>query len=93
MTAWSSSAAGSPGSRQRQRCAQAVTTGEIVLIDRAEFPYDRPPLSKDYLAGSRDLEQIALQPPEWYAEQRVELFGPAEVACHRLPATTTSRSR
>src|SRR3954451_3614834 len=54
--------------------------GDIVLIDRAEFPYDRPPLSKDYLAGLRDLKQIALQPPEWYAEQRVDLVGPAEVA-------------
>jgi 3-phenylpropionate/trans-cinnamate dioxygenase ferredoxin reductase subunit len=54
--------------------------GGIVLIERAEFPYDRPPLSKDYLAGLRDLKQIALQPPEWYAEQRIDLMGPAEVA-------------
>ena len=36
--------------------------GEITLVDAGEFPYDRPPLSKDYLAGKQDLEQVALQP-------------------------------
>ncbi|MCR6030072.1 ferredoxin reductase [Nocardioides sp. zg-579] len=54
--------------------------GRLVLIDRAEFPYDRPPLSKDYLAGGRDLEQLALQKPEWYAEHGIELIGNATVA-------------
>ena len=39
--------------------------GEVVLVDPAEFPYDRPPLSKAYLSGDRDLKQIALQTPEW----------------------------
>lgn len=48
--------------------------GEVVLVDASDFPYDRPPLSKDYLAGDRDLEQIALQPPQWYADQRIDLF-------------------
>lgn len=49
--------------------------GDIVLIDEAEFPYDRPPLSKEYLAGTRDLKQIELQRREWYGEQRIELVG------------------
>ena len=52
---------------------------ELVLVDGAELPYDRPPLSKDYLAGARNLDQIALQRPRWYAEQRIELVGNAEV--------------
>jgi NADPH-dependent 2,4-dienoyl-CoA reductase/sulfur reductase-like enzyme len=60
--------------------------GELVLIDRAEFPYDRPPLSKDYLAGMRDLKQIALQQPEWYTENDVELVGNAEVTAVRPEA-------
>ncbi|MFE0678981.1 NAD(P)/FAD-dependent oxidoreductase [Streptomyces sp. NPDC058867] len=47
--------------------------GELTLVDAGEFPYDRPPLSKDYLAGSKDLRAIALQPEQWYAEQRVRL--------------------
>lgn len=53
--------------------------GTLVLIDHAAFPYDRPPLSKDYLAGTRDLTQIALQQPQWYDEQRVELICDADV--------------
>ncbi|WP_408899933.1 NAD(P)/FAD-dependent oxidoreductase (plasmid) [Nocardioides sp. R1-1] len=47
--------------------------GEVVLVDRGEFPYDRPPLSKEYLAGARDLKEIALQEPGWYADNRIEL--------------------
>ncbi|WP_432975955.1 NAD(P)/FAD-dependent oxidoreductase [Dactylosporangium sp. CA-233914] len=53
--------------------------GDLVLVERSEFPYDRPPLSKAYLAGAQDLEQIALQRPDWYVEQRVTLVGRAEV--------------
>ncbi|SDK08963.1 Reductase C-terminal [Nocardioides sp. YR527] len=49
--------------------------GELTLLSADAVPYDRPPLSKDYLAGARDLESIALQPAEWYADQRVSLVG------------------
>lgn len=47
--------------------------GDLTLVDAGEFPYDRPPLSKDFLAGTKDIEQIALQPPQWYDDQRVRL--------------------
>ena len=53
--------------------------GEITLIDEGEFPYDRPPLSKEYLAGARDLKQIALQPPEWYDDQHIRLINRTRV--------------
>ncbi len=40
-------------------------TGELVVIDAEERPfYDRPPLSKQYLAGSWDEGRLALRPPE-----------------------------
>lgn len=51
--------------------------GAITLVEKATRPYDRPPLSKEYLAGASDLTQIALQPAEWYAEQRIDLIGDA----------------
>lgn len=47
--------------------------GDLTLVDAGEFPYDRPPLSKDYLAGDKDLRQIALQSQDWYDDQRVRL--------------------
>lgn len=48
--------------------------GELTLVTADPFPYDRPPLSKEYLAGAKDLGSIALQAPEWYAEQRIDLI-------------------
>ncbi|WP_055483266.1 FAD-dependent oxidoreductase [Sphaerimonospora mesophila] len=48
--------------------------GRIVLIgDEQEPPYERPPLSKGYLQGKQEREKIFVHPPEWYAEQRVDL--------------------
>ena len=48
--------------------------GQIIQIsDEASLPYDRPPLSKGYLAGETALNDILLHPEEWYATNRVEL--------------------
>jgi 3-phenylpropionate/trans-cinnamate dioxygenase ferredoxin reductase component len=47
--------------------------GRIVLIGAEELPpYERPPLSKEYLRGEDPLEQILVRTPEWYREQDVE---------------------
>src|ERR1700754_2568090 len=54
--------------------------GELTLVDAGQFPYDRPPLSKAYLAGSAEIKDIALQPPQWYDDQRVRLFAESTVA-------------
>lgn len=48
--------------------------GELVLVDGADFPIDRPPLSKEYLAGTRALHEIALEQPEWYDDHQVRLL-------------------
>jgi NADPH-dependent 2,4-dienoyl-CoA reductase/sulfur reductase-like enzyme/nitrite reductase/ring-hydroxylating ferredoxin subunit len=48
--------------------------GPIVLISRDEsLPYDRPNLSKDYLAGNAPEEWIPLQPREWYDANQITL--------------------
>jgi 3-phenylpropionate/trans-cinnamate dioxygenase ferredoxin reductase subunit len=52
---------------------------DITLVDAGEFPYDRPPLSKEYLAGKYAIEKLALQPPSWYDDQRIRLVNRAEV--------------
>lgn len=48
--------------------------GELTLLDAGDLPYDRPPLSKDFLAGAKGFEQLALQPPEWYPDQGIRLL-------------------
>jgi 3-phenylpropionate/trans-cinnamate dioxygenase ferredoxin reductase subunit len=48
--------------------------GRIVLIgEEPELPYERPPLSKDYLRGESDREAARPHPAEFYAENEIEL--------------------
>lgn len=51
--------------------------GSVVLIgEEPQPPYERPPLSKEYLRGEQPFEQALLRPPEFYEENGVEtLFG------------------
>ncbi len=47
--------------------------GRIVLLGAEELPpYERPPLSKEYLRGEDPLEQILVRAPEWYGDVDVE---------------------
>jgi 3-phenylpropionate/trans-cinnamate dioxygenase ferredoxin reductase subunit len=49
-------------------------SGRIVLVgEELERPYERPPLSKDYLQGRSEREKIFVHPSGWYAEHDVEL--------------------
>ncbi|HEV2885874.1 MAG TPA: FAD-dependent oxidoreductase [Jatrophihabitans sp.] len=48
--------------------------GRVVLIGAEQhLPYERPPLSKGYLAGTAEREKVFLHPESWYAEHNVEL--------------------
>ena len=48
--------------------------GEIRLIGaEPQLPYIRPPLSKGYLRHEEAFEAQLVKPPEYYAEQRIEL--------------------
>ena len=45
--------------------------GGIVLVDPQGVPYDRPPLSKEFLTGDADARRLLLAPPTWFAEHGV----------------------
>jgi 3-phenylpropionate/trans-cinnamate dioxygenase ferredoxin reductase subunit len=48
--------------------------GSILLAGREpEPPYERPPLSKEYLRGEASREDARVNPLEWYSENEVEL--------------------
>ena len=63
--------------------------GEIVLFgDESEVPYERPPLSKDYLLGKKPRESAYVHPAEWYAENSVDLRAGVSVAAIERPTHT-----
>jgi 3-phenylpropionate/trans-cinnamate dioxygenase ferredoxin reductase subunit len=48
--------------------------GDILLVGREpEPPYERPPLSKEYLRGEAKREDAYVNPVSWYEENGVEL--------------------
>ena len=54
--------------------------GPVTLIGRDDaLPYDRPNLSKDYLAGNAPEEWIPLRPADFYREQKIEALTGTEV--------------
>jgi 3-phenylpropionate/trans-cinnamate dioxygenase ferredoxin reductase component len=56
--------------------------GRVVLVGAEdERPYERPPLSKDYLRGEVDRETVYVHPEDYYADHDIEL---------RLGATAVS---
>jgi 3-phenylpropionate/trans-cinnamate dioxygenase ferredoxin reductase subunit len=48
--------------------------GSIVLFAAEEhLPYERPPLSKEYLAGKKALDDFTVHTADWYREHDVDL--------------------
>ena len=48
--------------------------GPVTLIgEEHDRPYERPPLSKDYLLGKAEREKIYVHPAQWYAEHDIDL--------------------
>jgi 3-phenylpropionate/trans-cinnamate dioxygenase ferredoxin reductase subunit len=67
------------GGLAAQRCAETLRrnghAGRLVMVcGEAVPPYDRPPLSKELLAGGCDEQAVRLRPDAWYAEHGVELM-------------------
>jgi 3-phenylpropionate/trans-cinnamate dioxygenase ferredoxin reductase subunit len=48
--------------------------GRVILIgDEPVLPYQRPPLSKSYLAGQSGADDLWLRPSEFYAKHQIDL--------------------
>jgi 3-phenylpropionate/trans-cinnamate dioxygenase ferredoxin reductase subunit len=67
------------GGLAAQRCARTLRASGYeapvrIVCAETEPPYDRPPLSKQLLAGEVGDEAIALRPREWYQENQIELI-------------------
>lgn len=64
-----------------QAAAQAIQTlqakgfdGRLVVVGEEPYvPYERPPLSKAYLAGELPEEKLYLKKPDYFAEKNIDL--------------------
>ena len=53
---------------------QAQFGGTIAIVgDEPELPYERPPLSKGYLAGEKPFERILIRPATFWAERTIAM--------------------
>ena len=63
-----------------------------ILTDEPDLPYERPPLSKDYLAGEKSFERMLIRSAGFWDERQVEvLTGRSVIAVS--PAAKTVRTR
>src|SRR5205814_8982632 len=68
-------AAGAAGNAAAEMLRREGYDRPITLITAVEFlPYDRPNLSKDYLAGTAPEEWIPLRSADFYREQKIDTF-------------------
>src|SRR6516164_4419470 len=66
--------AGQGGFQVASSLRQEGFAGRVLLFgDEPVLPYQRPPLSKSYLAGESGRDELWLRPDAFYEKQRIEL--------------------
>jgi NADPH-dependent 2,4-dienoyl-CoA reductase/sulfur reductase-like enzyme len=67
--------AGAAGSAAAEMLRREGFPGAVTIVDgEADSPYDRPNLSKDFLAGTAQAEWMPLRPPGFYEEHKVDVI-------------------
>ena len=67
--------AGHGGAQAAIALRQNKFEGSIAIIgDEPELPYERPPLSKDYLAGEKPFERLLIRPAAFWEERQVAML-------------------
>lgn len=66
--------AGHAGGRAAEALVSLGLGAQVVVLGEETFaPYERPPVSKELLAGSVGVDKLLLRPASWYAENGVRL--------------------
>ena len=67
--------AGHAGAQAAGLLRQQGFQGSIAMLgEERELPYERPPLSKDYLAGEKTFEHFLLRPASFWNEKHIDMF-------------------
>lgn len=65
---------GAAGNAAAEMLRRQGFAGDLMMLSADDaLPYDRPNLSKDYLAGTASEDWIPLRTPEFYAEQKIDV--------------------
>jgi len=82
---------GAAGNAAAETLRREGFSGPVILLSAdSSRPYDRPNLSKDYLAGTAQAEWIPLRTPEFYVENDIDLQIGAQVTAIDAAAHTVS---
>jgi 3-phenylpropionate/trans-cinnamate dioxygenase ferredoxin reductase subunit len=66
---------GHAGAQAAMALRQQGFTGSVAIVgNEPELPYDRPPLSKDYLAGEKEWDRLVFRSAEAWGDKKVELL-------------------
>lgn len=66
--------AGHAGAQAASLLRQQGFQGSIAMIgDETELPYERPPLSKDYLSGEKHFDQLLLRASSFWGDKHIDL--------------------
>lgn len=67
--------AGHGGAQAAIALRQNKYEGTIAILgDEPELPYERPPLSKDYLANEKPFERILIRPAAFWADKQITML-------------------
>jgi 3-phenylpropionate/trans-cinnamate dioxygenase ferredoxin reductase subunit len=67
--------AGHAGAQAALLLRQMKFEGSVALLgDERELPYERPPLSKEYMAGEKPFERILIRPENFWTERNVDML-------------------
>ncbi|RYD29305.1 MAG: FAD-dependent oxidoreductase, partial [Lysobacteraceae bacterium] len=66
--------AGHGGAQAAVALRQAKFDGTIAIVgDEPDLPYERPPLSKEYLSREKSFERLLIRPSTFWMERRIEM--------------------
>jgi len=84
---------GAAGNACAEMLRREAYRGPVIVIDPdPDAPYDRPNLSKDYLAGNAPEDWLPLHPKEFYAAQRIEILSGLEASAIDIKSKTVHLS-
>ncbi|WP_292989388.1 FAD-dependent oxidoreductase [Mycobacterium sp.] len=84
---------GLAGAKAAEALREKGFSGKIVLLaDEDHLPYERPPLSKDFLAGKKSLGDFTVHDSDWYRENKIELRTSTEAVSIDATAHTVTLS-